>query len=133
MRIFVRHNAEQSLACLEVHGALTGGLDGEAISAHLRQALSYDADNILVDYSGLSGDVVLEDVLAFLEGSGELIEQLKTVKIAAVLHEKLKNTSILLAMLFAMGVWIAVFKDGDQALDWLLRSEDRPRWLRNGA
>jgi hypothetical protein len=133
MKVNVTHDKEQSLARLEVLGALSGGLNGESITAHLREAMSYGAEKLLIDYSGLSGDVVLEEVLGFLESSGELIEQLKTVKIAAVLHEKLKNTSVLLAMLFAMGVWIAVFKDGDQALDWLGRTEDRPRWLRNGA
>ena len=131
MKISLNFDEAQSLLSLDVLGSPASGEGGCSIHDHLTAIASHDAEKLLLDYSGLDDDIVVDDLFLFVESCQPMIARLKDVKLAAVVHERLRNISVLLSIMFGMGVWVAIFKDRDQALAWLNRSEERPRWLRD--
>ena len=129
MQAHIEYDDNQHLLTLKLSGTPTHEQSCAAMHEQFAKIEAYEIRTLLIDYSDLRGDIRIEDISTFLDTSKPIVDALTNVKTAAVLNDALGVTSGVFSILFSLGVWIAVFKDRDQALDWLRSDARQPQWL----
>jgi hypothetical protein len=111
---------ERGIVTLEATGAPEGERDFDDLVRRIEALDPKTARYLLLDFSGLEADVPVDHLTPFMADIAPVLKRARVAKIASVIDEGRKVTSVAVSMLFNMGVRVAIFTSRDDARDWLL-------------